>query len=197
MEWLLYGTTSVKKARAILQKIKQLPNVAYALELSFDFALNTTAQKSTSFRIKEHSDHITVANNAAGGELVIVKTEDKELVLYVSSEFEAGVIGQSLEELLGVLISCPYWKDLLKFSGNGKLETMLEAKHLLEKEIAEDNPEINKARKLIETKLKIKPLECPITTLYKNVAKYTEKITVLDKNGTMFDPLFGTLKIDG
>src|ERR1700730_2763542 len=45
-------------------------------------------------------------------------------VLYVTSEGSAGILAADLDEFIRLVVACPYWQDILKFSADGNLDEM-------------------------------------------------------------------------
>jgi hypothetical protein len=68
---------------------------------------------------------------STGSEFVLLPGAPQR-VLYVSSEGAAGIVAADFDEFIKLIVACPYWRDILKFSGNGKLEEMRRAAAALE-----------------------------------------------------------------
>lgn len=86
------------------------------------------------FNLSDHQKNI-IAKSADGGSYLIGEEQD---VYYLSSEGEAGKIAENLKSFLLLVITMPYWKDMLKFSDGGKLDEMKKASVFLEKEWNEE-----------------------------------------------------------
>lgn len=80
-----------------------------------------------------------VAGDSTGGTFFLCG--EPRSVLYVSSEGQAGVIGESLQDALEVIVGLPSWHDCLKFSGEGDLAVMLTAAEHLRRDELNDEPE--------------------------------------------------------
>jgi hypothetical protein len=81
-------------------------------------------------------DFTLIGRDGSGGEFVQQRSTGR-MVLF-SSEGEAGVVAGDLDAFIGLIVAMPYWRDVLHFSGNGKLEDMRRAAEVLEKDWAED-----------------------------------------------------------
>jgi len=64
-----------------------------------------------------------IGRDGAGGVFALLPPTQR--VLYVSSDGQAGIIAADFEELFQLIVACPYWHDVLKFSGNGQLDESL------------------------------------------------------------------------
>ena len=75
-------------------------------------------------------DITIIARDGSGGVFVTVPTSPR--IMYASSEGEAGVIASDIDEFITLIVACPYWRDLLRYSGGGKLDEMRRAQGVLE-----------------------------------------------------------------
>ena len=94
------------------------------------------------------------------------------------------------------MVAYPYWRDLLKFSGGGKLDEMRRAVPFLEREMHEDHSEIDEERSLLRKKLFLAETDDPIESLHKAVAELGQGIMVAAPDGTAFRSLFNTFTVD-
>src|SRR5690349_24052824 len=62
-----------------------------------------------------------IGSDGSGGALVLLPSQT---VLYVSSEGRAGIIADSFEAFVQLVVARPYWLDILKFSAGGDLQEM-------------------------------------------------------------------------
>jgi hypothetical protein len=74
-------------------------------------------------------------------------------LLYISSEGEAGVVAADFDELLTLVVLCPFWRDLLAYAHGGDVEAMRQALARLE-EIGVDD-EIDEAREFLKAELQV------------------------------------------
>ena len=113
-------------------------------------------------------------------------------LLYVCHEGQAGVIAASFAEAIRLMIAAPYWRDLLKFSGSGDLANMLRAEPLLERELTEDEPQIEAVRAELESLMGVERLQNPVHVLHQNVIAFQASLRVISTDGEVFDSLFNS-----
>jgi len=78
------------------------------------------------FKLEPKIDFDVLAGEGSGGVFLAYGSEKIESrpILHVTSEGAAGKVASNLDEWLGILVSLPFWVDILKFSGNGDLKEM-------------------------------------------------------------------------
>jgi hypothetical protein len=114
-------------------------------------------------------------------------------VLYVTSEGAAGIVAADLAEFIGLVAACPYWHDLLKFSGNGKLDEMRRAAAVLEAGTVGDTG-LDEARALLKSELRLPEPADPVRSLHRAVS--SSDVIVRGLDGSPFESLFNSLIID-
>lgn len=78
----------------------------------------------------------TFARDAAGGHFAVWHG-GKERVVYFSSEGESGVVADSIEQMIVILVNFPFaWHDLIRCSGSKR--AMMSQLELIEEEILEE-----------------------------------------------------------
>jgi hypothetical protein len=131
-----------------------------------------------------------IGNDGCGGAFVLLPSQH---VLYVSSEERAGIIAESFEALVQLVVARPYWLDILKFSAGGDLQEMRRAADGLEA-TREDEDEINEAREEIRSALGLSEPNDPVGALYEAVAGSGAIVRATD--GCPFTTLFNRFSID-
>jgi hypothetical protein len=131
-----------------------------------------------------------VGSDASGGALVLLPSQN---VLYVSSEGRAGVIAESFEAFIQLVVARPYWLDILKFSAGGDLQEMRRAANALEATL-DDEDDINEAREEIRGSLDLPEADDPVGALYDAVAASDAIVRAAD--GSPFTTLFNRFSID-
>ncbi|WP_245331886.1 hypothetical protein [Bradyrhizobium sp. NAS80.1] len=114
-------------------------------------------------------------------------------VLYVSSEGRAGIIAESFEAFVQLVVARPYWLDILKFSAGGDLVEMRRAADVLETTL-DDEDEINEAREEIRGALDLPAANDSVGALYEAVAASDAIVRATD--GSPFTTLFNRFSID-
>jgi hypothetical protein len=129
-----------------------------------------------------------IGTDGSGGTFVLLPSRN---VLYVSSEGRAGVIAESFEAFIQLVVARPYWLDILKFSAGGDLAEMRRAADALE---ATRDDDVNEAREEIRGALDLPEADDPVGALYDAVA--TSDAIVRATDGSPFTTLFNRFSID-
>jgi hypothetical protein len=132
-----------------------------------------------------------IARNGAGGVFALVSGSRR--VVYISSEGAAGVVATDLDEFIALVMACPYWHDLLAFSGSGNLDEMRRAATVLELGTVDDD-ELDEARALLKSELELAELADPVGSLHRAVA--TSDLIIRDQYGSPLVSLFNSFIID-
>ena len=157
--------------------------------LDFDVAANLNP---TWFRFAPLRPHVVVARDGTDGAFVLCGSCDPldRPLLYVSSEAQAGVVGATLHEFVAILLSAPYWIDLLKFSGGGSLNEMRVSEPHLQRELVEDRPETIPACRFLRQRLGIAPPADPVAALHQSMVELSGSYSVESPYGDSFESLF-------
>ena len=131
-----------------------------------------------------------LGSDGSGGAFVLLPARN---VLYVSSEGRAGIIAESFEAFVQLVVARPYWLDILKFSAGGDLEQMRRAADALEATLDEED-EVNEAREEIRMRLDMPESHDPVGALYEAVAASGAIVRATD--GSPFTTLFNRFSID-
>ncbi len=179
-----------------INQISSYPEIIEILDWPFDFNLLGRISEFDWFRLKNGQKHKNIATDGAGNVFAFYGNSLDAPILYVCHEGQSGIIALNLYEAIQIFISAPYWRDLLKFSGNGILNEMKRAVPLLEQKLHEDFPELNEQKEKVINTLKVDMLLDPVTKLHTNVKNNEiEGIVVTDENYE-FEPLFNTFTVD-
>ncbi|KJC51511.1 hypothetical protein UB31_11325 [Bradyrhizobium sp. LTSP849] len=131
-----------------------------------------------------------IGSDGSGGAFVLLPSQE---VLYVSSEGRAGIIADSFEAFVQLVVARPYWLDILKFSAGGDLAEMRRAAHALETTL-DDKDEVNEARADMRRALDLPQPDDPVGALYEAVAASDAIVRTTD--GSPFTTLFNRFSID-
>lgn len=131
-----------------------------------------------------------IGSDGSGGVFVLLPPLN---VLYVSSEGRAGIIADTFEAFVQLVVARPYWLDILKFSAGGDLQEMRRAAEALEATL-DDEDEINEAREEIRKSLDLGEADDPVGALYEAVAASDAIVRATD--GSPFTTLFNRFSID-
>jgi hypothetical protein len=133
-----------------------------------------------------------IARDGGGGMFVTIATSPD--IIYVSSEGAVGRIATSIDEFVALLVSLPYWQDLLKFSGGGKLAEMHRAQPALETYWLESDDDNETTRELLRAETGVSASGDLVAILHHNVA--TSTIVARASDGHPAETLFGSFTID-
>lgn len=131
-----------------------------------------------------------IGSDGSGGAFVLLPSQD---VLYVSPDGRAGIIAESFEAFIQLVVARPYWLDILKFSAGGDLQEMRRAADALEATL-DDEDDVNEAREEIRTQLDLPGADDPVGALYEAVAASDAIVRATD--GSPFTTLFNRFSID-
>lgn len=179
-----------------LEDIKKNTQVIDDLAWPYDFDFSRgNADTSWITLTPQVKFHVLAGDSAGGVFLAYGEGSPEDLpVLYASSEGQAGKIANSLQHAVALHIQLPYWRDLLKFSGDGDLAQMRRASPFLEGECSEDMPELTDARARLLAALDIPVLEDPITYLHQCIQGMD--CTLVAADSWVWESLFNSFTID-
>jgi hypothetical protein len=148
------------------------------------------ASEPTWFTVDGAADFSVIARDGSGGLFVV--TPSSARVIYASSEAAAGAIADDLVSLMTLIVTCPYWHDVLKYSRNGSLEEMRRAAPFLESSWLGDEEEFAEAREFLISELGIAEPPDLIGALHRAVST---RIDIRGPDGPA-ESLFGRYTID-
>lgn len=131
-----------------------------------------------------------IGSDGSGGAFMLLPAQN---VLYVSPDGRAGIIAESFEAFIQLVVARPYWLDILKFSAGGDLQEMQRAADALEATL-DDEDDVNEAREEIRTQLDLSEADDPVGALYEAVAASDAIVRATD--GSPFTTLFNRFSID-
>ncbi|WP_025032311.1 hypothetical protein [Bradyrhizobium sp. DOA9] len=131
-----------------------------------------------------------IGTDGSGSAFVLLPSQN---VLYVSSDGRAGIIAESFEAFIQLVVAHPYWRDILKFSGGGDLAEMRRAAKALETTL-DDERGVNEAREDTRGALALAEADDPVGALYEAVAASDAIVRATD--GSPFTTLFNRFSID-
>jgi hypothetical protein len=162
-----------------------------ALELGFDIRLTDSVEMG-GFRLKSNESFAAFAEDASGGVFLVGSRSGR--ILYVTSEGQAGVVAMSLQDFLQLIVTYPYWFDLLKFSGSGSINEMYRAVPYLAAE--QDDADATQAQETVRVGLGINKNPLALQALHNAVHAGGEDIDILSADGNHFRSLFNTFTVD-
>ncbi len=158
---------------------------------SFDLKIDIEPDEPVWFTAEGISKFEPIGREGAGG--LFVRLPDGR-VLYVSSEGEAGIIATDLDAFMQLVAAHPYWKDLLKFSGNGKLSEMRRAAIAMEAMTLSEQDDLEDVRIFVREELGLAEPEDAVAALHQAVS--TSDVIVRTPYGIACTTLFNRFTID-
>lgn len=131
-----------------------------------------------------------IGSDGSGGAFMLLPSQN---VLYVSPDGRAGIIAESFEAFIQLVVARPYWLAILKFSAGGDLQEMRRAADALEATL-DNEDDVNEAREEIRTQLDLSEADDPVGALYEAVAASDAIVRATD--GSPFTTLFNRFSID-
>jgi hypothetical protein len=181
-------------ASTLISKLRADPALQHALAESFDFIVAPDALDVSWFTIKPADRVQPIARDPCGGVFVLYGLE--EWVLHVTSEGQAGVVASNLRSFLTILVSFPYWLDLLKFSAGGSLDEMKRAIPLLKEQVSQRAQQLEAHRRLLSQQLGLNSDPAALEWLHAAVRDLSRSVRVLAPDGCEFDSLFNEFSAD-
>jgi hypothetical protein len=161
------------------------------LSWTFGLRFTTDPEEPLWFSVDGAEAVRRIARDSTGSVFALVSSSPR--VLYVSSEGAAGIVAADLDAFLGLVMACPYWRDLLKFSGSGKLDEMRRAATVLDMGTVDDE-ELDEARALLKSEFAVAEPADPVGALHHAVS--SSDLIIRDQYGGPFESLFNSFVID-
>jgi hypothetical protein len=167
-------------------------DLAERLDWACEFRIGPHAL-DPSFSIDDHESFEVFAHDASGG--LFLTLPGRPSIAYVSSEGQAGTIAADFDAFFALLVTCPYWRDVLKFSGNGDIGEMRRAAAAL-RAICDDEEieEIEDIRTVLKYTFDISAAADPVGALHRAVSACD--LSVRTPDGSLYQALFNTLTVD-
>jgi hypothetical protein len=135
-------------------------------------------------------DFSVIARDGTDGLFIVTPSSSR--VIYASSEGQAGVVADDLVSFMTLIVTCPYWQDVLKYSRNGNLDEMRRAMPFLESSWVGGEEEFAEAREFLISELGMSAPADLVGTLHRAVSTPID----LRFHGQPAMPLFGRFTID-
>ena len=174
-----------------LAKLLLDEDIGDALGHLCDIEIQDDPKEPLWFTVDGSRDFTVLARDGGGG--VYITVADSPRIIHASSEGQAGVMGGNVDEFLALVVSCPYWHDLLKFSDGGKLDEMRRALPVLEAYWLDEDDDNEAMREHLAAAIGITPLDDVAGVLHRNIMTSVKFAHTAD--GSMLQPLFGSFTI--
>lgn len=168
--------------------------VVRALARPYDFDIHGASLVSIWFRTSPEIELKLLARDGAGG--IYGQLRDRGDIVFVSSEGAGGIIAPDLETAILLFVCHPYWRDLLKFSGDGKLSEMRRTLPFAERDYFERTPNARELGAMIRENLGLPSVTDVLDVLYTSVAATPQRLTLLAPDGSKLGSLFNRFTVD-
>lgn len=136
------------RTRQLLDTIRRDPDLRAALGGSFDFYLADDGDTGLHWFVIDGDDNPRViAKKGSGCVYVLHGTDDR--LGFISSEGQAGIVATSLEDGLAMIVTIPYWEDLIGVPPD-EIEARLSE---LEDDVLSDLDDLEEQRFLVRSRL--------------------------------------------
>ena len=181
-------------ADQMLARIKASATCSRLLAGEFDFDV-TVADPLEDVGLASGDDLEPIAGEAAGGSYFLCHSG---AILYASSEGQAGLIAADLTEALELIVTVPFWRDCLKFSGGGSLDEMLAATPRLAADWLEHFPQAQAQQTQLRNELGLRQpsQKEAVIRLHRAVESTDPEFILIDPDGVPYDSLFNTFQVD-
>jgi hypothetical protein len=169
-----------------LQQLAANAEIREALGATCDLYLESGEVEPTWIYLAGKNCFPVLARDGAGGMFVTIPSGR---ILYASSEGEAGVLADDLEQLVTLHVTRPYWRDVLKYSRNGDLAEMRRAAPLLEAAWLADDEDHAATREFLMSELGLTAPGDGIGALHRRLADSSLELRGTDDQPA--EPLFG------
>jgi hypothetical protein len=167
-------------------------DVVERLSWTFDLRTEADPHDRVWFGIDGIENFLQIGRDSSGG--LFLQLPDQR-ILFVSSEGAAGIIAADLDAFVQLIVAHPYWRDILKFSGGGKLDEMRRAAIAMEAFTQDEEEDLDEARDVVRSELKLATPVDPVDALHRAVSTPNVPVRALS-DGTPAVSLFGSFTID-
>lgn len=175
-------------------KIADIPaGVREVLAFPFDFCIGEIPEDSLWFTTSPTADLVPIAGEGTGGSYA--QLAESGQILFNDSEGAGGIIAESLSDLIQLIVTHPYWMDLLKFSGGGSLSEMQRSVDWAAREYSDCYPEAANALRLVQSSLGITPSPNSLGRLHHSVSTSPQIIRLYAPDGTELRSLFNIFTV--
>jgi hypothetical protein len=165
------------------QLIEQLADLS-------DVEMRSDETERASYSVAGVDDLTVFGRDSGGGQFAASQASGP--VFYFSSEGAAGAVAKDFAAFIGMVVAMPYWRDVLKFSGNGKIDEMRRAALALEDDLA-DYDDALACRDVLADQIK---LDADIDFVAELHGAVSTGASIRARDGSPAEPLFGRFTID-
>ena len=175
---------------------KRLLEVREVLMFTFDFELLEQPLDAEAYAtpspwlpafVVPNAQTSVVGRDATGGVYLACQRSDGQTrCLHIDTLGHAVPLGENLEQLLGLLVALPYWRELLLGCASGDLTEMRALAERLELEVCDDLPALPSARTDLLTFLELPEFSDPVARLHQLAVLDSELVSVMSPHGWQY-----------
>ncbi|MGI5238908.1 hypothetical protein [Dactylosporangium sp. CA-139066] len=184
----------------VLQLLAETPDLSGILRELIDFEVEELAYAGAfAARLSSGESLQAIAVDGTGGRYFLVGAPaPARRVLFATSEGSAGLIGPSLAGALATMVAVPHWRDLLGFSGGGRLDEMRRTLAWLADGEQRRHPDLGELQIALATGLGLVLPDDPVLALWEAVSAADPDVDFIDDDdeATPWDSLFGVWTIE-
>jgi hypothetical protein len=155
-----------------------------------DFEPQDSGTRPAFLASDDAADFVVIGHDGTGGEFAVSVSSRR--IFYFSSEGQAGIVANNLDAFISLIVSRPFWQDILKYAAHGSLDEMRRADIALEDDWSQDR-EFVSARELLRKRLGLGDPGDIVGALHKAVST---QVDIRDLWDAPADSLFGRFTID-
>jgi 3-dehydroquinate synthase class II len=163
--------------------------VEHLADLS-DVQLVANSSEPAIYTVEGAGDIQVIGRDGSGGQFALSQATGQ--MFHFSSEGEAGAVAKDFATFITIVVALPFWRDVLKFSGHGKIAEMRRVTELLEDDLFEDEDVVTSRDQLAE----LLELDEEIDVVAELHAAASSKIAIHDPSGNLAQSLFGRFTIE-
>ncbi|WP_433063588.1 hypothetical protein [Dactylosporangium sp. CS-033363] len=185
----------------VLQLLAETPDLSDILRELIDFDVEDLAYAGAfAARLSSGEGLEAIAVDGTGGRYLLVGAPAPvRRVLFATSEGSAGPVGPSLADALATMVAVPNWRDLLGFSGGGRLDEMRRAQAWLADGEQRRHPDLGELQVALAAGLGLVLPDDPVLALWAAVSAADPGVDFTDGDdaeATPWDSLFGPWTIE-
>jgi hypothetical protein len=156
-----------------------------------DLNLNVANYPAAGISVDGVAGYQRFARDSTGG--AFVRLAGSPRILYASSEGAAGVIAADFDELVRLVVACPYWQSILKYSRNGDLAEMRRAAAALAA-YHDGDDDVDEVRAFFKSQFDVTAPADPVGALHRAVS--TSDVVVRSPFDVVYITLLGGHTVD-
>jgi hypothetical protein len=174
----------------LVLRIQSHRELSDTLASSFGFDVLACDGNGLPFTIDGARTVQAVAGDQEGGTYALCETSAmRSALVYVGADRRAGVLGRDLEEGLGLIVSLPRWRAIVRRAGGPSLECVQRAARNIQDEIEEAEADLVGRQARVFALLGLPRPRQPVFRLHRRLLEGQRWLVVRGKGGQAYAPL--------